>query len=1073
MSDSTTQPASTPQSVWETQQPRKQMPPVKVGTTQAPPTLREGARTPGEQVWHQWQQQRLTGTRRATSTLDADIPSGQGAVPWHMISNVRVTDSMVVRINYSNGNLMLACTDFDIAGVGQRLQLTRTYNSFTAPHGLFGRHWWFNYEQYLEIESDKITLLDWTGARATFTEQEDGSYTAASGWRLDASHDSGCDTYVITERSNGRQHHFDSSGTLTKVRERNHGVIRVQYYPEERCGGFTLTEERSGRTIDVQMSGELEWQACDNSGRTVTYVLDGNGNLDGVLDADRGWTHFDYDSDHRITRITTPEGRVTTFTYDADNRVTSMTRATSFNGNGADGPTYTYSYSAGLKEAGTTNVTDPADHTTTYEHEADGEVTKVTDALGHERSRTYDANKNVNTATDAMGVGGNPGNVTIYGWDARSNPTSATLPTGATSSLTGYQTIAGSDLPGTLTMPDGTTNGFGYDDRGNRTEVTNGGADMGTRKFTYNDEDATCGGFQGQLCSVEDPNGHTTSFTYDDQGNLSKATPPDPRGETSYTYDELGRPITTTDGRGVTVNFTYDGHDRPVKVDSPHLTVTYVWDKDGNLAERTDPSGRATYAFDPLSRETVRTLQDGSQTVLTYTAEGNVESYEDPAGKVSYDYDEVNNLTTLTDPDNNEITFDYNANGALTKKSLPGGTIEDLTLDDSGRPTHIKATSANGTLTDLTFSYTLADGTDDVKLHSRKDAVNGWDYDYAYDSTGRLTDTHLNDSGALLRHWTFCYDAVGNITSYDNADDGTCPGQYVVTYDDADQITALSGDSSGFSYDDEGNQTSGAMSAMSTFSDAQWNDLSQMSSVTHGGTVYPAEYASTDQSERTRFGGTVFHNGPVGLSAQTAGGVDMNFTRCPEGDLHGFRTAGQTYYYLTDVLGSVEAVVDAEGNKVNQYLYELFGVPRPETTEEVTQPYRYAGGYQDHTHQYHLGARYLEPYIGRFTQPDPSGLELNPYLYAAGDPANNVDPTGLGFWSKVGNVASAAIGEISSKLQGCIGATEAAFASGIILASSAAGPEAAAGTAAVACIAGAELNYHNAWPSVGPAIGPA
>ncbi|MFJ9179370.1 hypothetical protein [Streptomyces sp. NPDC102360] len=64
---------------------------------------------------------------------------------------------------------------------------------------------------------------------------------------------------------------------------------------------------------------------------------------------------------------------------------------------------------------------------------------------------------------------------------------------------------------------------------------------------------------------MEDPNGHTTSFTYDDQGNLAKATPPDPRGETSYTYDELGRPITTTDGRGVTVNFTYDGHDRPVK----------------------------------------------------------------------------------------------------------------------------------------------------------------------------------------------------------------------------------------------------------------------------------------------------------------------------------------------------------------------------------------------------------------------------------------------------------------------------------------------------------------------------
>ncbi|MGW0917318.1 RHS repeat-associated core domain-containing protein, partial [Streptomyces sp. NPDC002784] len=42
-----------------------------------------------------------------------------------------------------------------------------------------------------------------------------------------------------------------------------------------------------------------------------------------------------------------------------------------------------------------------------------------------------------------------------------------------------------------------------------------------------------------------------------------------------------------------------------------------------------------------------------------------------------------------------------------------------------------------------------------------------------------------------------------------------------------------------------------------------------------------------------------------------------------------------------------------------------------------------------------MGHRYYDPQIGRFTQPDPSGQEQNPYLYADGDPVNRIDPTGL------------------------------------------------------------------------------
>ncbi|WP_344532285.1 RHS repeat-associated core domain-containing protein, partial [Streptomyces albiaxialis] len=44
-------------------------------------------------------------------------------------------------------------------------------------------------------------------------------------------------------------------------------------------------------------------------------------------------------------------------------------------------------------------------------------------------------------------------------------------------------------------------------------------------------------------------------------------------------------------------------------------------------------------------------------------------------------------------------------------------------------------------------------------------------------------------------------------------------------------------------------------------------------------------------------------------------------------------------------------------------------------------------------------ARYYDTRTGRFTQPDPSGLEANPYLYAAGDPTNLTDSSGL-YWGE-------------------------------------------------------------------------
>jgi len=94
--------------------------------------------------------------------------------------------------------------------------------------------------------------------------------------------------------------------------------------------------------------------------------------------------------------------------------------------------------------------------------------------------------------------------------------------------------------------------------------------------------------------------------------------------------------------------------------------------------------------------------------------------------------------------------------------------------------------------------------------------------------------------------------------------------------------------------------------------------------------------------------------------------------------------------------------------------YKPFGVPvSPSGTEKV----RYAGEVQDSpTGLYYMGARYLDPELGRWLSLDPelgklsSPQSLNRYVYCVNSPLNTVDPLGLrgimlrghGKWSSTG-----------------------------------------------------------------------
>ncbi|MCC9158686.1 DUF6531 domain-containing protein [Streptomyces parvulus] len=1025
-----------PESPW-TKPTKVAAPATPAGTTKAPASEAEAEPSPEVAAWRAAQQARATGeqpakasTARSAAAAASDyLPEGQGEVPWHQILDTRLNDALVARVNLSNGNLMLAATDFDIAGVGQKLQLARTYNSLEAPWGKVSQRWWQAYERYLQVGDGEVDVFDATGNLLRFTAKADGTYTTPTGYSKDLKKNAD-GTYTLTDRKSGSKDTYNDHGTLLKVTDKNKGTITVDQHDEgSEHKGFKLTETRSGRWIDLVKTYPNQWQAKDHTGRTAVLDLDGAGNLAKVTDTNGKATTYEYDGSRRVTKVTTPEGTVTLFTYDGHNRVGSMQRATESTSAGHTGPTWRYEYTAATPaDAGTTTVTDPDGDATQYVHNADGEVTKVTDPLGHARHSTY-KNRLTQTAIDAMGTGadGTGGNTTTYGWDGRNNALSQKLPLGATASVTAYQTVAGTDLPNDFTSADGRKDSFKYDTNGNTMSVTTSGTAGGTREYTYNKATPECGGFEGQRCSAKDAGGKVTSFTYDDEGNLWKVKPPAPLGETTYTYDALGRVETVKDGRNVTTVYAYDNRDRVREVSSTNSTVTYTYDGDGNVKTRTDASGTTTWEYDKLNREKRRTLQNGAQTVLAYTPGGDVDYYTDPTGTTDYTWDAAGRLDYLTAPDGKKTDFDYNNNDKRTKTVYPGGTTQSVTIDKNGRPENIKTTSGTQTFIDLTYSYKSTAGKDTTKIRTRTDNTTKYTTTYTYDSQDRLTYAlEADGAGTRKASWLYCFDKAGNLTSRDGSKT-TCPGGTTYTYNDASQLTAKNGTTTGWSYDKLGNETAAADNTPRT--GESWTDYSQLAGITAGGKTYDLVHAGTSNAERTKLGSTWFHHTALGLASTTTNGVDTGFIREPAGTLNSMTTGGKSYYYLTDATGNVLGLADSTGKRTHTYAYGPTGLPRTTPTESVPQPYRYAGAYADPTGLYKMGHRYYDPALGRFTQPDPSGQEKNAYLYASGDPINNTDPTGLFGWPDVGEglggfaggvLGLAAVATVCSTGVGCI-----------------------------------------------------
>ena len=108
-----------------------------------------------------------------------------------------------------------------------------------------------------------------------------------------------------------------------------------------------------------------------------------------------------------------------------------------------------------------------------------------------------------------------------------------------------------------------------------------------------------------------------------------------------------------------------------------------------------------------------------------------------------------------------------------------------------------------------------------------------------------------------------------------------------------------------------------------------------------------------------------------------------------------------------DNLTSTSIQSDKNGNQIQNYLYSAFGQSRyTQSTNLFKVSRRYTGQVLDEgTGLYYYNARYYDPNLGRFTQPDDIIPDLanpqsyNRYAYCVNNPLRYTDPTGHEFFN--------------------------------------------------------------------------
>jgi len=723
-------------------------------------------------------------------------------------------------VNVTNGNMYLQQTDYRLPGIGEGLEITRTYNSSKQTSGLFGVGWSSILDESVVAYGNLLVRLDLPDGRAVYFARDSVGDPFVP---LPTLHfhgqivKNGDNSYTLTFRD-GRIHQFNSSGKLTSLTDANGNTITLTL---NGSGNPTTITDASGRTVTVTYDSQSQIASLSDSlGTIATYARLSWGRLSTVTYGDGSKFQFTYVFVGNNMYVSTVKDALNnvleSHTYDSQGRALTSEIA----GNGTE--RYTLSYVSATE----TDVTDALNRVTKYFFDTSkgrNVVTRVegscgcgnsqitqssfddnlnlvskTDALNQVTAYTYDSDGNRLTQTDATGtitytynslgqvltMTDQMNSVWFNTYDAHGNLLTTKDPLNNTTSFS-YNSL-GQLL--SVTDPRNNTASFSYNSNGNQTQRTD----------ALNNQTNIAYDARGRVTSVTNPLNQVTSYEYDLAGRLKKIIYPD-TNFVLFTFDLAGRRTKVKDARGYETNFAYDAAYRLTSVtNADNKITTYSYDSMSNLTGVTDALNRTTnYFYDDFNHLTkikypeAMTGAGRLEQNFSYDLAGNLITATDQAGKsTSFCYDNAHRLTATIDPAQKATAYEYNARSQMTAVVDAIDQRYEFLYDALGRMTQEKKGSAT-----QSFVYDAAGN------RSQRTDYNGAITNYSYDALNRLTTISYPDTTSA----SYGYDVLSRLTTATNP-----TGTVTIAYDNRSRVSSVTdvfGQVVSYQYDGNSNRT--------------------------------------------------------------------------------------------------------------------------------------------------------------------------------------------------------------------------------------------------------------------------